>query len=107
IHVLRRERKTSMPGTSPGMTRKRSSYLRRHRYRREIDEPALGLHEALDLWAQRARADVVRDIEERRVIDGGRMQLGQRLVAFGGIERLPRLLHQFVEFRVVDEAPII
>src|SRR5882672_8935665 len=58
---------------------------RRHGNRREVHEPALRLHKALDLRAHGARRDVMGDVEERRVIDRGRMQFGQRRVACGGI----------------------
>src|SRR5882672_1362967 len=54
--------------------------LRRHGNRREIHEPALRLHETLDLRAHRARCHVMRDIEERRIVDRGRVQFGQRRV---------------------------
>src|ERR1700732_3607866 len=53
---------------------------RLHRDRREVHEPALRLHKALDLRAHGARRDVVGDIEERRVIDGGRVQFGEHRI---------------------------
>src|SRR5437773_7656044 len=65
--------------------------LRRHRHRREVDEPALRLHKALHLRAHRARRDVVGDVEKRRIVDRGRMQFSERRVARGGVEGLARL----------------
>src|SRR5438445_12061708 len=65
--------------------------LRRHGDRREVHEPALRLHETLDLRAHGARRDVVGDVEECRVVDGGRMQFSECRVARGGLESLARL----------------
>ena len=48
-----------------------------HAHRREVDEPALGLHDALDLRAHGARADVVGDPQERRLLDDAGVQLGR------------------------------
>src|ERR1700710_1859373 len=79
----------------------------RDAYRREVHEPALRLHESLDLRAHPARCYVVRDIEKRRVIDGSRMRLSQRGIPLRRIERLARLGHQLVELRIVDKTPIV
>src|SRR5260370_29533220 len=97
--------KTWMAGTSPAMTAERT--LRRHRDRREVHEPALGLHESPDLRAHRAGPDVVRNIQKRGVVDGGRVQFGQRLVALGRIESLARFGHDLIEFGIIDKTPII
>src|SRR5882757_10423946 len=97
-----------MPGSSPGMTEKNDApVLRRYRYRREVDEPALRLHKALDLRAHRTRGDVMGDIEEGRVVDRGCMQFGEGRVTRRGIEGLACLGHQFVELGIVDEAPVV
>src|SRR4029077_3650467 len=65
-----------------------------HCNRREVHKPALGLHEALDLRAHGARRHVVGDIKKCRVVDGSRMQLGERLVARLRVEGLARLRYQ-------------
>ena len=67
----------------------------------------LGCTIALDLRRHRARADVVGDPKERRLVHRTLMQGGQRLVTLGGVERDAHGRDQLVEFRIVDEAPVV
>src|SRR5688500_12845186 len=67
------------------------------RHRREVDEPALRLHEILDLRRHRARPDVVRYPQECRLVDRALVQCGERLVARGRIERDAHGRGQLVE----------
>src|SRR5258708_9514539 len=99
--------KPPSPKRGEGAEPSRLTTLRRHRNWREIHEPALGLHEALDLRAHRARHDVICDVEKHRVVDGGRVQFGQHLIACGRIEGLARFCHELVEFWIIDVTPII
>src|SRR5919198_6586688 len=48
--------------------------------RREVHEPRLRRHEALDLRRHRARVQVVDNEDPRRVVDDDLVQLGQELV---------------------------
>src|SRR5882762_5907159 len=76
-----------------------------HRHRGEVHEPAFRLHEVLDLRAHGARANIVRDPQERRLLDRALVQGGERLVARGRLESDADIRGELVVFGIVDEAP--
>src|SRR5882672_5449170 len=71
-----------------------------HRHRRQVHEPALGLHEALHLRRQRARVLVVHDEDPGRVVDDDLVQLREDLVLLADVEGALGLLDEPVGLRV-------
>src|SRR5262245_29411862 len=68
--------------------------------RREVHEPRLRRHEALDLRRERARVQVVDDEDPRRVVDDDLVQLRQDLVLAANVEDLRGLVEELVHLRV-------
>src|SRR5262245_46369762 len=77
-----------------------------HGDRREILEPALGLHEAGNLGAHRPRVEVVRDVDPVGLVDDVAVHVGQRLGLGGAVEAAMRLVDQLVELGILQDAPV-
>src|SRR6266850_3756699 len=65
-----------------------------HRDRRQIDEPALGLDEALHLGRQRAGVLIVDDEDPRRVVGDHLVEPGEDVILLGDVEGALRLVDE-------------
>src|ERR1700730_18130429 len=100
--MLRSGRRERLEARTTSM--QRSS--RYDRYRRQILEPALRLHEALCLGRQRTRIEVVHDKDHDGVAAFEFMQLGQQAEALFFVEFVEDLTDQPLGFGVFIMTPI-
>src|ERR1700738_3776932 len=77
-----------------------------HHDRRHVLEPALRLHEALELGRERARVEIVHDEDAPGILDHQFMHALQNLGSLGLVEGRLHLVVQRVEFLVLVPAPV-
>src|ERR1700694_4059129 len=77
-----------------------------HHDRGHVLEPALGLHEAFELWRERARVEVVHHEQHDGIAACELVHLAQKEVARLVVERAHRFGDQILGFLIEIPAPV-